>query len=97
MFSRSDALTAMANHPVPGNGDPQPLLCGAQQLLELTDQFLASSHVVALTDADDPLFTTVEMLDVQDRIAARFTKVFTGARTSSPTLTSTPRSPATRT
>ncbi len=73
VFSRSDALAAMANHPVPGD-DPQPLLCGAQQLLELTDQFLASSHVAALTDADDPLYTTVEMLDVQDRIAARFTK-----------------------
>jgi len=74
VFSRSEALAAMANHPVPGDGDPQPLLCGAQQLLELTDQFLASSHVVALTDADDPLYTTVKMLDVQDRIAARFTK-----------------------
>jgi conjugative relaxase-like TrwC/TraI family protein len=74
LFSRSDALAAMANHPVPGDGDPQPLLCGAQQLLELTDQFLASPHVIALTDVDDPLYTTVEMLDVQDRIAARFTK-----------------------
>ncbi|MGH9114003.1 MAG: ATP-dependent DNA helicase [Acidimicrobiales bacterium] len=50
------------------------MLCGAQRLLALTDQFLASSHVVALTDADDPLFTTVEMLDLQGRIAARFTK-----------------------
>ncbi|KAA0235955.1 MAG: hypothetical protein EDR02_02020 [Actinobacteria bacterium] len=74
VFSRSEALAAMANHPVPGDGAPQPLLCGAQQLLELTDQFLASSHVVTLTDADDPLYTTVEMLDVQDRIAVRFTK-----------------------
>ncbi|MCZ7537887.1 MAG: relaxase domain-containing protein [Acidimicrobiia bacterium] len=73
VFSRSDALAATASHPVPGD-DPQPLLCGAQQLLELTDRFLASQHVVALTDADDPLYTTVEMLDVQDRIAARFIK-----------------------
>jgi ATP-dependent exoDNAse (exonuclease V) alpha subunit len=40
----------------------------------MTDEFLASPHVVALTDSDDPLFTTLEMLDVQDRITARFTK-----------------------
>ncbi|MGQ0823796.1 MAG: MobF family relaxase [Actinomycetota bacterium] len=74
VFSRSDALAALANHPVPGDDDPQPMLCGAQRLLELTDQFLASPHVVSLTDADDSLFTTVEMLEVQDRIAARYTK-----------------------
>ncbi|MBL8778318.1 MAG: relaxase domain-containing protein [Acidimicrobiales bacterium] len=76
VFSRSEALAAMANLPVPDTeGDkPQPLLCGARRLIELTDEFLASPHVVALTDADDPLFTTVEMLDVQDRVAARFTK-----------------------
>ena len=76
VFSRSEALAAMANHPVPAtDGDePQPLLCGARRLIEMTDEFLASPHVVALTDADDPLFTTVEMLDVQDRITARFSK-----------------------
>jgi len=75
VFSRSDALAAMAAHPVPvaEGRAPQPLLCGARQLMELTDEFLASSHVVALTDADDPLFTTVEMLQVQNRIASRFT------------------------
>ena len=76
VFSRSEALVAMANHPVPGaDGEQaQPLLCGASRLIELTDQFLASEQVVALTDADEPLYTTVEMLGVQDRIAARFTK-----------------------
>jgi conjugative relaxase-like TrwC/TraI family protein len=78
VFSRSDAIAAMTNHPVPADnadgGDPQPLLCGARRLLALTDEFLASPHVVALTAADDPLFTTVEMLDVQDRIESRFTK-----------------------
>lgn len=76
VFSQSDALAAMANHPVPASdGDgAQPLLCGARRLLELTDEFLASSHVIALTDADDPLFTTVEMIGVQERIAARFDK-----------------------
>ena len=76
VFSRSEALAAMANHPVPAtDGDEaQPLLCGARRLIEMTDDFLASPHVVALTDADDPLFTTIEMLGVQDRIAARFTR-----------------------
>ncbi|MGZ7019240.1 MAG: MobF family relaxase [Acidimicrobiia bacterium] len=76
VFSRADALVAMTNHPVPGTegNNPQPPLCGAQRLLEVTDEFLASPRVVALTDADDPLFSTVEMLDVQDRIAARFSK-----------------------
>ena len=77
VFSRSEALAALANHPVPAADDdqhPQPLLCGAARLIELTDRFLASEHVVALTDADEPLYTTVEMLGVQDRIAARFTK-----------------------
>ncbi|WCO69225.1 MobF family relaxase [Iamia majanohamensis] len=76
VFSRSEALAAMANHPVPTAAatEPQPLLCGAAQLVELTDQFLASPHVVALTDGDGPLYTTVEMLDVQDHIATRFAK-----------------------
>jgi len=79
VFSRAEALTALANHAVPGSDDdtsPQPLLCGAPQLIELTDQFLGSSHVVALTDSDEPLFSTVEMLEVQNRIAARFAKGF---------------------
>jgi ATP-dependent exoDNAse (exonuclease V) alpha subunit len=75
VFSRSEALAALANHPVPAtDGEPQPLLCGAARLIEFTDRFLASEHVVALTDADEPLYTTVEMLGVQDRIAARYTK-----------------------
>jgi hypothetical protein len=59
------------------------LLCGARGLIELTDEFLSSSHVVALTDADEPLYTTVEMLDVQDRIAPGSPKDSTTARTSS--------------
>lgn len=77
VFSRAEALTALANHPVPSEGEnaePQPLLCGADRLIELTDQFLTSPHIIALTDADEPLYTTVEMLDVQDRVATRFAK-----------------------
>ncbi len=76
VFSRSEALAALTNHPVPGEGDDdaQPLLCGARRLIEMTDEFLASSHVVALTDSDEPLFSTAEMVEVQDRISERFTK-----------------------
>ncbi len=75
VFSRADALAALANHPIPSeNGQPQPLLCGAKRLLELTDQFLASRHVLALTDGHKPLYTTVEMLQIQERIAARYAK-----------------------
>ncbi|MBV6509613.1 MAG: ATP-dependent RecD-like DNA helicase [Acidimicrobiales bacterium] len=76
VFSRSEALAAMVGHPVPAvdGSEPQPLLCGAERLIQLTEEFLGSRHAVALTDAEEPLFTTVEMLAVQDRIAARFTK-----------------------
>ena len=76
VFSRSEALAAMVNHPVPATeGDlPQPLLCGATRLIKLTEQFLSSPHVIALTDTDEPLYTTVEMLSMQDHIAARFAK-----------------------
>jgi conjugative relaxase-like TrwC/TraI family protein len=73
VFSRADALVALANHPVPmAGGDPQPLLVGAARLEGLTDQFLASTHVVRVAGSDDGLFTTVEMLGVQDRIMSRF-------------------------
>lgn len=73
VFSRTEALTALANHPVPAaHGDPQPLLVGAARLEQMVDHFLASEHVVQVTIADEPLFTTVEMLEVQDRVATRF-------------------------
>lgn len=73
VFTRTEALTALANHPVPtAHGDPQPLLVGAARLESMVDEFLASEHVVQLTMADEPLFTTAEMLSVQERIAARF-------------------------
>jgi conjugative relaxase-like TrwC/TraI family protein len=75
VFSRSEALVAVTSHPVPSDdADPQPLLCGARRLIEITEQFLASPHVVTLTDADEPLYTTVAALELQDRIATRFTK-----------------------
>jgi conjugative relaxase-like TrwC/TraI family protein len=73
VFSRADALVALANHPVlEAEGEPQPLLVGAARLEALTDQFLASSHVVHIAGSEDGLFTTAEMLGVQDRIMSRF-------------------------
>jgi conjugative relaxase-like TrwC/TraI family protein len=73
VFTRSDAITAIVNLGVPeADGAAQPLLGGATEVLELTDAFLASDRVVCLNDADDPLFTTSEMLEVQNRITARF-------------------------
>jgi len=73
VFTRSDAIAAIANLGVPDpDGEAQPLLGGAAEVLDLTDAFLDSSRVARLNDADDPLFTTTEMLEVQNRIAARF-------------------------
>ncbi len=74
VFSRAEALVALANHPVGDEATPQPLLCGAARLEELTDEFLASRHVLHLGGDDVEMFTTVEMLGVQDRIMARVAK-----------------------
>jgi conjugative relaxase-like TrwC/TraI family protein len=75
VYSRADALVALANHPVPAaNSNPQPLLFGAARLEALTDQFLTSHHVVRVAGPDDGLFTTVDMLGLQDRIVSRFRK-----------------------
>jgi conjugative relaxase-like TrwC/TraI family protein len=72
VFSRAAAIAALANHPVPGPDGPQPLLCGAFRLEALADEFLASRHVVPLTEQDETLYTTFEMLEVQERIMSRF-------------------------
>lgn len=74
VFTRSEAVAALVNHPVPpvAGGEPQPLLVGADRLEALAEQFLASAHVAPIGGADDGLFTTVEMLGVQDRIVSRF-------------------------
>lgn len=74
VFSRAEALVALANHPVRSDGQDQPLLCGAARLEQLAEEFLASSHVLSLGGDEDEMFTTVEMLGVQDRIISRFTK-----------------------
>jgi len=84
VFSRTEALAAIANHPIiVDEGAAQPFVGGATQLSDLTDAFLASTHVIGLTDGDQPLYSTVEMLELQQRIAERFTD---GLRTSSHTV-----------
>ena len=75
VFSRTEALAAIANHPVPitdEDGVAQPLLCGAEQLLEITSKFLQSGHVVAVGGGAELLFTTRSMLDLQEQIVSRF-------------------------
>ena len=73
VFTRADALVALADHPVAtADGPPQPLLVGAAGVEALTDEFLASPHVVRVAGSGAELFTTVEMLEVQDRIVSRF-------------------------
>jgi len=75
VFSRTEALTALASHPVPmRDGPDQPLLVGAARLETMVDEFLQSPHVVQVTGTEEPLFSTREMLGVQERVAARFTK-----------------------
>ncbi len=38
----------------------------------MADEFLASRHVVQISRGEESLFTTVEMLRLQERIATRF-------------------------
>ena len=74
VFTRADALVIAADVALqPAKGSSQPLLIGAARIEALVDSFLTSPYVIRLDDSDDPLFTTVEMLGVQERIADRFT------------------------
>lgn len=74
VFTRADALVIAADVALGGGekGSRQPLLLGAARIEALVDSFLSSPHVIRLDDSDDPLFTTVEMLGLQERIAGRF-------------------------
>jgi conjugative relaxase-like TrwC/TraI family protein len=77
VFNYGDVLAALCDMPVPqpDGADPQPLLVPAELLEQLADGFLASPHVVRLTrgkDQTEPLYTTREILAVQDRIVARY-------------------------
>ncbi|MGI8810535.1 MAG: MobF family relaxase, partial [Acidimicrobiales bacterium] len=82
IFTRSDALSALANAPVAfPDGTMQPLLLPAADLERLADEFLASDHVIELLArnlppssrlAREPIFTTPEILGVQHRILHRY-------------------------
>lgn len=82
IFTRSDALTALANLPViAADGEVQPLILPATELERLADEFLASDHVIELLAenlpsssrlAREPIFTTPEILGVQQRILDRY-------------------------
>ncbi len=73
VFTRADALATLVDLPVPhADGAVQPVLIGAARLEKMVDGFLASDHVVRLVGGDEPLFTTVEALQLQERIAHRF-------------------------
>ena len=82
IFTRADVLAALVDLPVPTeSGIPQPLLVPAAHLERLADEFLASRDVVPLSAAPLPgtrlvaqheLFTTREILGVQQRIIDRY-------------------------
>jgi conjugative relaxase-like TrwC/TraI family protein len=58
-----------------GEGEPQPLIVGAAELERLADAFLESRHVEQIAPATPErpaLYSTREMLAVQDRIIARY-------------------------
>ncbi|HWJ64695.1 MAG TPA: MobF family relaxase [Acidimicrobiales bacterium] len=78
VFTRSEALVALVNHPVSSSPErpSQPLLVGAAAVEVLVDRFLTSDHVVEVSSGDEPLYTTVEMLGVQEQIARRFSLGF---------------------
>lgn len=77
LFDYGDLLSTLVDLPVPptegpgGTAEPQPLLVSADRLRELADAFLASPHVVAVAGGENPVYTTTEILKVQERIVAR--------------------------
>ena len=82
VFTRGDVLAALVDAPVGRPGREQPLLVTADRLEEIADAFLASSRAVRLCPGDgaprlrglgdEPLFTTRDMLAVQQRIVDRY-------------------------
>jgi len=81
VFTRADVLTALVDLPIGTGGCAQPLLVPAAELERLADEFIASAHVVRLEPLDapgrgvfaaEPVFTTREILAVQQRVLDRF-------------------------
>ncbi len=81
VFTRSDVLVTLIDLPLATDRGPQPLILPAAEVERLADEFLASAHVVALESperhrqdriAAEDLFTTREILAVQQRVLDRF-------------------------
>ncbi len=81
VFTRADVIAALVDLDAPNVTRPQPLLLPADDIEQLADEFLACDLVVELLPdrergiarfADEPVFTTTEMLDVQARVLQRF-------------------------
>jgi conjugative relaxase-like TrwC/TraI family protein len=77
VFDRGDVLANLVKLavPQPEGIEEQPLLVDADRLEQIADGCLASPHVVRLTPEgtdSSARYTTREMLDVQDRIVARY-------------------------
>lgn len=76
-FTRSDVLSALCDIGINTNGsEAQPLLISASEAEHVADEFLASALVIQLTTPGaapgrEELFTTTEILGVQQRIADR--------------------------
>jgi conjugative relaxase-like TrwC/TraI family protein len=69
-----DVLATLAELtvPQPGAAEPQPLIVSAEELTAIAHAFLRSDDVVQLRGGRHGLFTTREILAVQERIVARF-------------------------
>ncbi len=82
VFTRGDVIAALVDLGMADtSGREQPVLLTADDVERIADEFLASDHVVELLAdeqrsiaelADQPLFTTTEMLTVQARILEAF-------------------------
>ncbi len=81
VFTRTDVIAALVDMDAPNETRPHPLLLPADDVERLADEFLACDLVIELLPdrerriqrlADEPLFTTTEMLGVQARVLQRF-------------------------
>jgi hypothetical protein len=82
VFTRGELLAAMVDAPLVCGDDVVPLLCSASELEPLADGFLASEAVVELRPtelpkrfrrlAGEPIYSTRDMLAVQQRIVDSF-------------------------
>lgn len=84
VFTRSDVLTTLVNATVTdANGAERLLVLPAESFEHLADRFLCEPGVVPLDPTvagpnGQQLYTTLELLECQDRIRTRFTQPETG-------------------